>query len=525
MRVRPFIPVLAVLALVLAGCGGKTATPTTGPPALAGGWKLDCGMGAYERVRGPWAQECEVRASHSEGQKQEIWLAINPTDARNVVIGAKDLNPAASGSCVWNGLFVTHDGGATWRDVIIGGPYGERTPDSPYYGYACNTDPMGVFTADGTLQWVVELYNFIGSDGNGPIGKDPTSGRGIVQPGWKLVLATSHDGGDTFPEATVLEYGDGVGALNDYSRITANPKTGSAITVINTYYPGVGANTALVPALPVPVPLGGEACSVLPFRPAEQRAPQPAPIKPTVVTGTANPGGINCLGIAATTGGTVTLGAVGSPLQGGAFGAWFARSTDDAASFTDFNAGFPFTPIPSPFTESSYRTGTSFEMAYDTTGGPRAGTLYVITAEQTEGAGADEADIYVRSSTDDGKTWGTAVRANQDPPGTHQFMPNLAVARDGSLHAFWMDKAYDGAHNHTFIDVTHGLSVDGGATWRTERVTNVSWDGELGKHQEGFPFIGDYTGVGASGDEVWAAFPDASNGKTTVVAAMRSVLR
>ncbi|MEA3202975.1 MAG: hypothetical protein QOI63_641, partial [Thermoplasmata archaeon] len=36
--------------------------------------------------------------------------------------------------------------------------------------------------------------------------------------------------------------------------------------------------------------------------------------------------------------------------------------------------------------------------------------------------------------------------------------------------------------------------------------------------------IGDYTGAGAAGDEVWAAFPDSSNGKTTVIAALRTVL-
>jgi hypothetical protein len=537
-------------ALLLSGCFGKGASTTTATPALVGGWTLDCGMGAAERERASWLQDCEARASHTEGQKQEVWLAINPLDARNVVIGAKDLNPAASASCVWNGLSVTHDGGLTWRDVLIGGPYAERAPSSPYYGYACNTDPMGVFTADGTLQWVVELYNLAGGDGNGPLGKDPTSGRGILQPGWKLVLATSHDGGDTFPDSTILEYGDGIGALNDYSRITANPATGSAITVINTYYPGFGANTALIPAAPVPVPLGGEACSVLPFRPAAQKSPQPAPIQPTVVTGTANPGGLNCLGIAANDAGTVALAAVGSPLQGGSFGAWFAKSTDDGAAFSDFTQGFTFTPIPSPFGESSYRTGTNFELAYDTARvltqyadhnvthtGPYHGRLYAITAEQTKGLSGltfpqagnattfqgDDADIVVRWSDDDGATWSPPVRVNQDHVESHQFEPNIVVGSDGSVHAFWMDKAYDPAHK--LIDVTHGVSLDGGATWRTERVTTVSWDGELGKHQEGFAFIGDYTGIGASGKEVWGAFPDASNGKTTVIAAMRSVLR
>jgi hypothetical protein len=173
--------------------------------------------------------------------------------------------------------------------------------------------------------------------------------------------------------------------------------------------------------------------------------------------------------------------------------------------------------IPGVFDESSYRTGTGLEMVYDNTGGARDGRLYVLTAERL---GADDADIVLHWSDDDGATWSGPVRVNSDPEGTHQFMPNLAVAGDGSLHAFFMDKSHDDAHGHAWIDVTHAVSADGGQAWTSERVTSVSWDGELGKHQEDFPFIGDYVGVGAVGDHVWAGFPDASDGQATVVAAI-----
>jgi hypothetical protein len=102
-------------------------------------------------------------------------------------------------------------------------------------------------------------------------------------------------------------------------------------------------------------------------------------------------------------------------------------------------------------------------------------------------------------------------------------MGNLAVAGDGSVHVFFLDKRHD--PQHRLIDVTHAVSLDGGATWRNERVTAVSFDGDLGRHQSGAPFIGDYIGVAAHGNEVWAGVPEASNGKETVVAAARSVLR
>ena len=80
-----------------------------------------------------------------------------------------------------------------------------------------------------------------------------------------------------------------------------------------------------------------------------------------------------------------------------------------------------------------------------------------------------------------------------------------------------MDKSYDPGHK--LIDITHALSTDGGNTWKTERVTSVSFDGDLGKHQENFPFIGDYIGAACVGDDCWAGFPDATTGITVMAAA------
>jgi len=544
MRAPGLLAATALLAMgALAGC-----LQSPPPAALPHGWTLDCGLGAHERELGAghdWLQDCEARASHTPGHKQEVWLAVNPRDPNNVVIGAKDLNAALSADCVWNGLFVTHDGGVSWKDVYVSGQYADRQPTSPYYGYACNTDPMGVFTPDGTVHWVIEMYNAGGSNGFGPLGADPSSGRGIIQPGWKLVLAHSHDGGDTWPdsEVTTLEYGDGAAILNDYSRIAMSPKTGSVVTVINTYYPATGSNA-------LPLPYAGELCSVLAWRGPGQ-AVQAIPVQPAFATGTANPGQLNCVGIAAAANGTLTLAAQGTgvptsavngptgPLGTGPVGFWFATSTDDGKTWSDFHHGFDSTPIPGRFAESSYRTGTNFEMAYDPSGSPSGGKLYAIYAADGRNAtepfvrGGDDADVYVRSSRDGGLTWSDAARVNNNVTG-HQFEGNLAVAGDGSVHAFFMDKQYDAngtesgksaggqaCTSHCLVGITYARSDDGGRTWTNQRVTAALWDGDLGRHQEGFPFIGDYTGAGASGNTVWGAFPDASNGKITVIAAAK----
>jgi hypothetical protein len=474
------LPVALGLLLLLAGCVGKTAAPST-PQGLAGIWALDCTLGAHERAAAPWAHDCLARASHGPAPKQETWIAINPTDPRNVVIGAKDVDPAYSSKCVWNGVFVTHDGGASWRDVHIGGTYAERQadPTSPYFGYDCNTDPMFQFTKDGALHYLVEVYHFLGQEYNTPT-HDVLGQPGLL--GWKILLATSTDGGDTWPQ--VIAYQNDLVHPTDYSRMAVSPATQSILSVIGSTSGGChllasrdGGKSADL--FRVPLTQGGDA---------------------------------PCQAIAGSPAGTIVIaGGGGAPTEGGA-GIVFARSTDDGRSFLDANVGFRHKAIQQ-FTESEARVGSGLELAYDLTEGPRTGTLYAL----------DEADVFVRASKDDGRTWGAASRVNDDNGTSHQWLGNLAVAGDGSVHAFFLDKRHD--PRHRLVDVTHAVSRDGGATWSNERVTAVSFDGDLGRHQSGAPFIGDYIGVAAQGGEVWAGVPEASNGKETVIAAARSVLR
>ncbi|HEV8359880.1 MAG TPA: sialidase family protein [Candidatus Thermoplasmatota archaeon] len=479
-------PALALLALMLAGCLSAPPPAPLAAPGATGGWALDCNLGSFERATdASWAQACMARASHTDGPKEETWLAVNPTDPGNVVIGAKDLNPASSKECVWNGVSVTHDAGATWRDVVIGGNYSDRQVGDPFWGYACNTDPMFRFDAKGDLHYAVEEYNLLGQNADGILPKSAVTdalAAASVIPGWKIVLATSHDGGDTWPD--VITYQPDLVVITDYSSMTINPATQSILEMIGSAAGG---------------------CHILASRDGGQSA--------DLFTIPLSTQGIPCAAIAASPDGTVALVGDGLLFGGGGLGrVVVARSTDDGRTWLDANEGFTYTPIQG-FSESQYRVGSGMELAYDLTDGPRRGTLYALYGA----ADVDEADVFVRSSSDDGATWSDAVRVNDDDTTSHQWMGNLAVAGDGSVHAFFFDKRHDPAHK--LIDITHAVSLDGGATWTNERVTSASFDGDLGVHQEGFPFIGDYIGVDAVGDHVWGGFPDASNGATTVIAA------
>src|SRR5581483_2311119 len=379
------VPLLVVLVLGIAGCVTPTATPPSGGTTAASlnGWSIDCATGAASHAKNAsWAQTCEARGSTTPGQKQETWIAINPKDPNNVVVGAKDLNPESSAQCVWNGLAVTHDGGKTWKDVVIGGKYADRDPTSPYYGYACNTDPDFQFTSDGALHYGVEMYGFGSKDANGLLGGTPAAG---LADGFKILLATSHDGGDTWPD--VITYQPDILVTTDYSRMTIDPVSQAIIEAIGSD--------------------GGGRCHVLVSKDGGKTA------QPVVEVQT--PDGAPCnsgagTAIAVSPKGVVTLigGQVGS--QGDPVGATggggtdaqpiVVRSTDDGMTWLDENPGFKFKPI-APFKESKYRVGSVVELAYDLTSGPNKGTLYASYAA----ADRDEADIFVRSSKDDGKTW------------------------------------------------------------------------------------------------------------------------
>ncbi|MES2155883.1 MAG: sialidase family protein [bacterium] len=506
---------VAVILLASVMVGGCTSPPNprTGPDLL--GWRLDCGLGLIEAATDPaWLQDCEARASHTVGPKQEIWLAVNPTDSQNVVLAAKDNNPASSAACVWNGVFVTHDAGAHWKDVTIGGRYSDRKPGELWYGYACNTDPMFRFGADGQLHYAVEMYNLGGTNSHGPGGPSPQTGRPYIQPGWRLVLATSKDGGDTWPTVVELVDGDGTVDLNDYSRMAISPKTGTIIEAIGL----LSGTDFTLPAVGAPPQTTDAATHSYCWVTASEDHGASARTPVAVVQNP--PQGIACQAIAVSPEGVVVLGGeVGGSAVGGKEGSGhfsFATSTDDGKSFGAYAGGFDYVSLPGHFNNTRFRTGTNIEMVYDLTTGPRHGRLYAIYSDFSRG----DADILLRTSKDDGATWSQAVRVNDGGDGSDQFMPNMAVAGDGSLHAFWMDRKHD--PQGRLIGITHAVSLDG-EHWQEERVTSVSWDGDLGVHQEGFPFIGDYLGVDAVGNDVWGGFPDASNGATTVVAAAHVV--
>lgn len=132
-------------------------------------------------------------------------------------------------------------------------------------------------------------------------------------------------------------------------------------------------------------------------------------------------------------------------------------------------------------------------------------------------AGRDAADvphIYVSISNDNGSTWSppSAVEAYTSALVTDRFFNWIAVDKsNGDVGVVYYDSRLDSNNNH-LVDIFFSHSTDGGASYRSRRVSTESFDPHISttSRRAGdvtFVFFGDYIGVApvnANWHAVWA---------------------
>jgi hypothetical protein len=492
---RPTVLTAFLLVFSVAGCfgggDGDDGDGAWGGPIGVTGYFLDCSIAAaYPGTDGLWAEPCLAHASPNDAEaKTEIDLVVNPTDPLNVFVASKDLDLHAS-DCVWSVGQVSFDGGHSWNTTFVGGDrFARQDPMHPLFGWDCTTDPIMAWAEDGTLYYYLQTYML--DDDASELTESLTGTE--FGTGSTFYVAVSHDGGLTWPEAEIelLAVGDGTLVFHDYPRMLVNPATGTVSGVWNA----IGLLS--VNAYSVSVRDG-------------------APSPPTVV---AHPEGplttAFASGFAAASDGTVYMTvdvfdpAAFLPVGGGPVQHMIAVSTDDAQSFTTFYALPEIHDIDCPLPGTATRCGTGQELAVDNSGGPHDGRVYVMWPDAADDGG----DIMVSWSDDGGATWADPATANGAP--SEQFMPRMGVDSRGHVHILHLDRQFHG----TWFDATWTFSTDGGETWHHQRLTQHSFDPDLGIHQEGFPFIGDYNGIGAAGDFVYFAFPTTHTGRAEIAVA------
>lgn len=465
----------AVLALLmLAGCVTTPSTDTgAGPtPPATVLYAPDCGIAG-----GSWSEPCLALASPNPSpSKAEIDVAVNPKDPMNVVVGSKDLDKAAS-DCVWAVPQVSHDGGRTWTTVYIGGKKADRQPADTLYPWQCITDPIMAFDKDGTLFYTLQAYDAqrLPSVPNNPL--SPSVGSAMY-------LARSKTGGDSWDKILLLHAGEGTAVYHDYIRMATNPKTGSVYSLWNQI-----SVAAVVPVLVASRDHG------------ETAAP------PTYIPTPDAPAQAIQSGIAVGADGTVYVS-----LQAGS-DVYLTTSTDDAQTFSTPVKVFSVRLEKSPLPNAKFRVGTSVELAVDRA--TDAGCIHAAWSDA--GAGEGDADVLHAKSCDKGKTWSNATRVNRDATKSDQFMPRVAVDDKGAVFVAYLTRAYDPANK--LIDGEVAYSTDGGGSWSAKRLTTTSFDGDLGVHQDGFPFLGDYIGIDSSQGRTYVGFPDTATGVAEIAVA------
>ena len=478
----------------LAGCLGASpgADPEAPPVGALAGYEPDCSVAASGNAS--WPEPCLAFASPNDSpSKTEIDLAVNPTDPLNVVVGSKDLDPKAS-KCVWAVVQFTRDGGKTWQTSYIGGEMASRAPGDPLFGWQCITDPIMAFDASGVLYYSLQAYDHTLEGGEVPVLGE------LVSPtvGSSILMARSKDGGETWDRIITLHAGEGNLVFHDYMRMAVNPKTQSVYTIWNQFdYAPVPVGTPVPPGTVVPV--------LVASRDGGERADPPTYIP---VPEEVQEGGVTMSGLAVHTDGTVYV------MVNDGRDAYLTVSTDDARTFSAPVKVATHEPVPRMMKNNTYRSGSGFELAVDTSGGERDGTLYATFSDYVD----EDADVNVIASTDGGQTWSGPVQVNQGEYARgDQWMERPWVDRRGALHLLYLDKSRDPG-NHG-MDATWAVSTDGGATFNVTRLTTRAFDPSLGIHQDGFPFFGDYNGIGAAGDWLYMGFPTTVTGRAEIAVA------
>jgi len=129
---------------------------------------------------------------------------------------------------------------------------------------------------------------------------------------------------------------------------------------------------------------------------------------------------------------------------------------------------------------------------------PKSSRLYVTWSDYRNG----ELDVFIASSSDQGKHWSAPLRVNDDPihNGAEHFFQWLAVdPTDGSVNVIFYDRRRDPLNRKQIVVLAR--STDGGHTFR-----NYAWTDE--PFEAGGVFFGDYSGLAAYGGRVYGAWTE-----------------
>jgi hypothetical protein len=535
---RLSVALVAILSVaVLAGCFSPKSTGPAAPGPAASTAPLGYAATAFDAQGLPvplllcqpmidaeealhaTGQRCNLRMTPDEGrQGNEVTIAVNPTDPKNIVGGAKDYYPPDAGECVWDGVYVTHDGGAsTFQDRSFdGSPWRLKDGDASDFKqtYAstfwCTTDPVAYFDVNGNFYYLLMAYQ-----------TDPVTGskackdqcpNGAVND-WAFnraaqIVAVSSDGGDTFHTFTPVLEGSFPVDFHDKGWVAASKDGTIHVMWLASFAPGN-----------------------LYFRSTDGGKSYSDPVVMATTLQGAGQGSFLDVGTDNEVYATWTSGA----------GIHLRRSDDTGATWDADR--IVLNPNRVSMTGLSDRDGRGGFPAFATDrnpDSPHANALYYVWQDSCYGEWSlgcqtgHGGNVYFSASYDTGKTFTKPIRiSTPKDTGREDFeiMPVVSVSPGGVIDVAWMDT--EGARiaqpSHTFTDDKphmtlqqhYAYSLDGGKTWSTEFLVRDAgdngWDPALSHHQDGKIFIGDYEDIDSSWQAAHPVWPDTRDGHSVKV--------
>jgi hypothetical protein len=401
-----------------------------------------------------------VNISRTSGNQSEAAIAIDPTNPNRVFM----VSNVASGNFL-QGAYST-DGGATWtrRNLATG---------SDGLTAAC-CDPSLAWDAFGNL-FMVYLNN---TASQAILARSTNGGQSFTQ------IATL--GSSSVDQPTVV-VGPGAGGVGGSVWVLYNQPVGTtdALRLAGATVSGLGNTGSFTVAT---VPSGNGSYGDVAVGPTgqvmivyQQTGTNQGPSQVYV---NVDPDGLGGSGL----GGRVTL-------------------------LTTNVGDFDFIPA-----QSTRSIDAEVGLAWDRSGGPHNGRVYLLYTDELPDE-SNNTDVFVKFSDDNGATWSTPVRVNDDATTRSQFLPRIALDQTtGDVAVSWHDcRNDDGLHGP---GDTNGIPNDDAQFWGT-----VSTDGgasflpnlqisagtsNAAAAKNGIDY-GDYTGLAFQSDVFMPAWADNSN--------------
>ena len=147
---------------------------------------------------------------------------------------------------------------------------------------------------------------------------------------------------------------------------------------------------------------------------------------------------------------------------------------------------------------------------------PNNGTIYINWSDQRNGV--NDTDIFLSKSTDQGTTWSSPLRVNNDAPGKHQFLTWMTIDQTtGFIYIVFYDRR-NYSDNQT--DVYLAYSTNGGTSFINSKISSSPFTPNSGV------FFGDYTNITAHNGvirPIWTRLQDGSLSVWTAIISQASL--